>query len=181
MKNQNDKIQMKQVMTKVLAKFPYPLLRVEGNSSSPATELDKHTSSNTISCNGIGKNFQNVPQEAKFYSRGTERIDYSFINTEAGVSVNINGSHTSIMRNLARFTENVNSATELLNEKNIQSDIIVCVIITIHSKKGEHKYVMILSEPMTIKTIAAKRLSAIQKDRDKVLNDKLDAIATIWE
>lgn len=172
---------MKKIMTDVLTKFPHPLLRVDKNSGKPATELDRYTSSNTISCNGIGKNFENVPQEANIFSRGTERIDYDFISKEAVVSVSINGTLTSKMRDMHEFNTNVDNATKALNKTNIQDDIIVCVLITVHSPRGKHKYIMMLSEPMTIETIAKKRLSVIQGKRDEELNCKLNAIATMWE
>ncbi len=172
-------LDMQEVGRKIVAKHPYKIVMDSHQDGTPATEQTTFVDVLTFTNHRIGRNFQNIPyslnREPKY--GGVDKYSVSLLNTEGDISEVVEASRYHKYDRPAEFLEE----KEAFRFAGDQEEIIVAVILTDKEWNGKvNKYIMLLSEPMTIATMQKKRDETVFGKKKKTEDKRLGQIKTLW-
>ncbi len=170
-------LDMQAVGAKIVAKHPYKIMMDEKQKGVPATELTMFTDVLTFSCHQVGKNFQNIPFTLRKYKGITARHSVALIDKEGNIVENVEESRYNKFNDPAAFL----SEKEVFKFKSAANTLIVAMILIDNNARGDiKKYIMLLSEPMTIDTMQTKRDEVVFGEKKKLENKRLESIKMLW-
>ncbi len=171
-------LDMKEVGKKIVAKQPYTIIMDDHSTDVPATELTQFVDVLTFSVYRVGKNFENIPFALRVdRSRGRREASSVDLINEHGESI-----ETIESSNLQKFNDPAafNEEKRAFKFKSNSNSIVVALVLTNMTLKGTNKYLLLLSEPMTVGTMQAKRDSVIFEEMEIAKSKSLSRIEMLW-
>ena len=170
-------LDMEAVGAKIVAKHPYKIMMDDKQKGVPATEFTMFTDVLTFSCHQVGKSFQNIPFTLRSYKGITARHSVSLIAKEGNIAETVEASRYNHFDDSAGFLEE----KETFRFKSAANTLIVAMILIDNNARGDiKKYIMLLSEPMTIATMQTKRDEVVFGEKKKLEDKRLESIKMLW-
>jgi hypothetical protein len=174
-------IDMSEVAKRLVVKQPYPILMDE-HTGMPATEKSTSVDVLVFSVYGVGDNFEHIP-----YTRTTRSKTLSedlrhvgLINMHGEEAVFIPASEHNKFRDPSAFErERVNFKFNCGNSAQDEEIIVALKLISVRDGRIG-KYILLLSEPMTIAEMQKRRDSVVLTSKKKAEDDRFRKIEMLW-